>query len=457
MTQKIVLKSLYVAVGKSMIGRYAVYAIQFISILILARLFSPKQFGIVASVQVFFVFFQLIAEIGIGPALINLKSLLHRDRNGIFSFTLLVGVGLALIFALLAPSFETFYRIDRISEVVPYVAASIFFSASAIVPTASLQRDQHFFRLAHAGLIAELGSVMSVIVLFHYINPLHALASKALISSALRFMSCYWFSRKTEFGMAVPGKNILAIKPILSFSLYQFGFNFINYFSRNLDNILVARQMGAGMLGVYDKAYQLMRYPLMLLTFAMTPAIQPVISKHVGDKLMVEAVHRDFTFKLAILGLLAGAVIAFLSDFIVMLFLGPQWKSVAPIIHVLAYSIPVQVVLSTSGSFFQAMNRADLLFLSGILSAIVMVTAIIYGVYRADLIILSWSLVIAFHINFIQAYYIMYSKVFKMNVALFLKKMFLPISGVILMISSSTIDFNWVWLADFIKTLVASN
>ena len=42
--------------------------------------------------------------------------------------------------------------------------------------------------------------------------------------------------------------------------------------------------MGAGMLGVYDKSYQLMKYPLMLLTFAMTPAIQPVIRRHADDQ-----------------------------------------------------------------------------------------------------------------------------------------------------------------------------
>jgi PST family polysaccharide transporter len=83
----------------------------------------------------------------------------------------------------------------------------------------------------------------------------------------------------------------------------------------------------------------------------------------------------------------------------------------------------VQVVLSTSGSFFQAMNRADLLFLSGFLSTIVMVSAIVWGVYQRDMIALSWALVAAFHINFIQAYYIMYSRVFGKNVFSFLVRM----------------------------------
>jgi O-antigen/teichoic acid export membrane protein len=85
---------------------------------------------------------------------------------------------------------------------------------------------------------------------------------------------------------------------------------------------------------------------------------------------------------------------------------------VIPIIRILAIAIPVQVVLSTSGSFFQAMNRADLLFLSGALCAVAMVSAIVAGVIARDIELLCWCLVVAFHANFIQTYYFMYAKVF---------------------------------------------
>jgi O-antigen/teichoic acid export membrane protein len=85
---------------------------------------------------------------------------------------------------------------------------------------------------------------------------------------------------------------------------------------------------------------------------------------------------------------------------------------VIPIIRILAIAIPVQVVLSTSGSFFQAMNRTDLLFQSGALSAVVMIAAIIAGIVARDLELLCWCLVTAFHINFVQAYYYLYKKIF---------------------------------------------
>ena len=140
---------------------------------------------------------------------------------------------------------------------------------------------------------------------------------------------------------------------------------------------MVGRYLGAVSLGIYDKAYALMRYPLMLLTFAMAPAIQPVMRQYAHDPIQAEKIHSNFVFKLSFIGIAAGLIVLVLSKWIVLVLLGNQWIEVIPIISVLALSIPIQIILSTSGSFFQAMNRPDILFVSGFLSAILMVIGII--------------------------------------------------------------------------------
>lgn len=396
-----------------MLGRYSVYAVNLLSMMILARLFTPETFGTVAAIMVFYTFFQLIAEVGLGPAIINLDELTPEDRNGLFGLTISVGLMLAILFAILGPVFLMFYELPRIDVVVPYVAASLFFFSASIVPTALLLREQSFYRIANAGVLGEFFATGATIVLALVIDPLQALAAKGLASAIIQFFIKWYLSDKTTFGRPLLGWKFSAIKPLLGFSSYQLGFNFINYFSRNLDNILVGKYMGAGLLGAYDKAYQLMRYPLLLLTFAMSPAIQPVIRKHAGDPIEVEAIHRDFTFKLSLIGAIAGLLMFVFAEWIVLFVLGEQWEDVIPIIRILAIAIPVQVVLSTSGSFFQAMNRADLLFLSGTLSAVIMVSAIVIGIVKHDIKLLCWCLVAAFHINFFQTYYYMYRKVFK--------------------------------------------
>lgn len=427
--------TLYVAIAKSMLSRYLVYAANLGSMIILARVFSPAIFGVVASIMVFFIFFQIMAEVGVGPAIINLEKLSNIDRDGLFGLTLAVGLFLAGGFKLLSPIIVGFYQLARVDEVIGYVAVALFFFTAAVVPTALLLRDQLFHRIAYAGLSAEIISTLVAVGLAEIIDPLHALATKAAASAIVNFLVIYLQSSISTFGRPLPGVKFSAIKPLFSFSAHQFGFNFINYFSRNLDNILVGKYFGATSLGVYDKAYQLMKYPLMLLTFAMTPAIQPVVRKYSSDAIRVEKIHGEFTFKLSLLGAVVGVFFFLFADWIVILILGSQWDAVSPLIRVLAISIPAQVVLSTSGSFFQAMQRADLLFLCGVLSAFVIVVAITWGVYQRDLVSLSWALVCAFHASFFMAYYVMYSKIFKKSVFGFFFKM-VPAFVVVLFMSA---------------------
>lgn len=415
--------SLYTAIAKSMLGRAGVYAANLLSMVVLARLFTPRDFGTVASIAVFSTFFQLMTEAGLGPAIINLKALSPRDRNGLFGLTLLTGALLALLFDAARPLWQTFYGLPRVGEVVPYVAASLLFYSASIVPTALLLRDQAFYRIANAGIAAEIVSAASSLALLRLIDPLHALASKAAVSAAVSFAATYLYSGRTQFGRPLWGTRFSAIRPLLSFSGYQFGFNVLNYFSRNLDNILVGRYLGTASLGVYDKAYRLMRYPLVLITFAMTPAIQPVVQHYAHDKARVEAIHRDFLWRLSLLGTIAGLAIYLLAGHIVAWLLGPQWGAVVPVIRILAIAVPVQVVLSTSGSFYQALDRTDLLFVNGVFSSVVMVGAIVWGVLQRDLTRLSWALVAAFHVNFFFAYYIMYSRIFGRGLAALLAKL----------------------------------
>ena len=84
-------RTLYRSVGKSIVGRYAVYAVNLLSMMILARIFTPQEFGTVASIGVFYLFFQMMAEAGLGPAIINIDKLDKKNRNGLFGLTLAAG------------------------------------------------------------------------------------------------------------------------------------------------------------------------------------------------------------------------------------------------------------------------------------------------------------------------------------------------------------------------------
>lgn len=404
-------------------SKYLAYAVQFASLMVLARLFSPEIFGVVAAVQVFYTFFQLVAEGGLGPAIIGLHHLEPRDRDGIFGLTLLLGLILGALFLALMPVLTGFYNMPELSVAVPYIALGLTFNAWGILPSALLQRQQSFLPLAVSAVVAELIALIVVLLAKQALAPLHALSLRLPVVALVNLILMYYFSGRTDFRRPQPGFHFTAIRSLLRVSGYQLAFNMLNFFSRNLDNILVGRYLGASLLGIYDRSYQLMRYPLQLLTFAMTPAIQPVLRSHSNDPVYVRGLHRDLTFKLSLLGVICAAIIYFFARPIILVAFGNQWLSAVPIIKLLALTIPVQVVLSTSGSFFQTFNRTDLLFLCGIFTTVANVMAITWGVWQGTLEHLCWAILVSFHLNFFIVYYILHKHVFLDGYGEFLVKM----------------------------------
>lgn len=407
------INALYDAIIKSVSGRLSAYLIQFIFLGVYARLFSPNEFGVLASIQVFALFFQMLSDIGIGPAIINENKINNQQRDGIYSFTFILGIIIGLAFYGFSYGLDYFYSDYSYQNLAIIISLSILFNALSIVPKTSLVKDAKFIHLAKIDVFSELFSFGFVYLFYSMGFGILALASRVLFLAIFRFIMTLFFSKNTELGKPSFNKEVHHIKSIYGFASYQFGFNFINYFSRNLDNILVGKFLGMEKLGIYDKSYQLMRYPLMVTTYAMTPAIQPILTKHRDDKKIIIREHNLLSKRLLILSVLISFFLYLNSRDVVWIIFGNQWDSVVPLIRIFSIIIPIQAILSTSGSFFQVMNKPKLLFFSGLISAVINIAAIIVGVYLGDVRYISYALVISFTLNFIQTYYFMFNFCFE--------------------------------------------
>lgn len=411
---------LYKVIAKSMSAKYIAYGVQFLALMIIARWFEPKTFGLIASVQVFYALFQLLAEGGLSPAIIGLNKLSAHDRDGLFSLSIIMAIVFAILFWLATPIFIYFYKIEQLYLIVPFMAVGLFFYTCSILPIAFLQRQKAFFAISIANIIAEIIGLISVYLIKSNGFLLQSLSFRLTIIPLINFLIIYYFSSKTDFGLPRLGSKFSAIKPLLNVTKYQLGFSLINYFSRNLDNILVGKFMGMELLGLYDRSYSLMRYPLQLMTSAMAPAIHPALRSKLDDVNFIRLTYLDLCKKLSFIGAFFAIMMFMNAEYIVYIMFGSKWVGVVPIIKLLSLIIPVQVVLSTSGGIFQLFQRTDLMFKCGIFSAITNCSGIIIGTYLQSLEAICWGFVISFHLNYIQAYYLLYMKIFKRNFLEFL-------------------------------------
>ncbi|EMP3073217.1 lipopolysaccharide biosynthesis protein [Vibrio alginolyticus] len=392
----------------SLIGRYSVYVFQLISLMVMARLFTPEQFGTFAILKTIYIFFSLFSEMGFGPALINKKKVKEELRNATFTFCIIMGVFIFLAMVGFGDIIGSFYNYPRYGELIIPIALTVIFNSAMIVPVAALNKERLFLKVAKCEMISELISLFIIVGLLYFnIEPILLLCLKVLAFTIIKFALLYHQSEYTPTGRPRLSSRLGIVKELMGFSIYQFLFNVVNYFSRNLDNLLVGKYLGVSTLGVYEKSYQLMRYPLMLLTFAINPAIQPVLTEIKTDKRKFTELHNKFVSKLLLIGVVIAIFVFAFSKYLVLIILGQGWEDVIVILKILSLTIPVQMALSSSGGFFQAAGRADLLFKCGLFSALTNVVAISYGIYLGNLLSLCWCLVLSFNLNFLQNYYLM--------------------------------------------------
>lgn len=401
------------AILTSLMGKYSLYVLQLISIATLARIFAPEVFGIVATAQVFVLFFQMLATSGLAPAIVFQEKISVQMRNGVFSFSLIAGLLLAIIFLFLAAPLHSWFGFGEGLVVFYVLAPCVLFSSLSMMPMASLQKDAKFLVIARAEIAAETLSLAACIIASHYWSEISALALKFLLVPILRFVFYYQSSNKTSIGLATFGKEVKQVTKLYSYAKYQISFNVLNFFASNLDNILIAKYFGAASLGIYEKTYQVMRYPLQLFTFAITPALQPILTKYKRNPGVVFTAYFDVAHKLAFVGVLSASILYWNAKDVVFILFGAQWSGTVPYLQIMAISIPVQMVLSSTGGVYQAFGQTRAMFWCGVFSSIVTLTAITIGIYHHSILALCKALVVAYSINFMQCFFMLFFTVFR--------------------------------------------
>lgn len=395
----------------SALGKYSNVVIQLLVTAVLSRILTPEEYGIVAVVNVFLIFFQMLADFGIGPAIIQNKTLSKQEINSIFGFSLYLALFLGIVFVFLGYPISAFYNNEVYKPISIVLAFCVFFYGILVVPQSMLLRDKKFSTVNMVTVLANVAAGVVSIVLAINGFSYYSLIISNTVKAALLFIVFYLKTNLT------PDLKIdqEPLKKIFSFSKNQFLFNFINYFSRNLDNILIARYLSTSSLAFYDKAYQVSLYPNQILTNVISPVIQPIMSNYETNLAKIKSVYLKITTILATIGLPLSVFLVFHSSDIILFLFGDQWGGSVVTFQILALSVWIQMILSSTGAIFQSANRTDLLLLSGVLSAVVTVTAIVIGILAGRIESVAWMVIIAFTINFIQTNYLLMYKLFKSN------------------------------------------
>ena len=402
-------------------GKYSKILLSLVVNAILARILSPEDYGIVAVITVFSTFFTTFSDMGFGPAIIQNKTLTKDDINNIYSFTVYISVILMIIFGLCTIPISFFYNDSIYIPLGLILSISLLFNAMNMVPNGILNREKRFVviavRTVLVYVVAAIFSIFLALIGFRY----YALAIQAVISAFLQFIWNYFttkpkFKFKFDFG---------SIKKVLNYSGFQFAFNVVNYFSRNLDNLLTGKFMGNKELGYYNKAYTLMLYPVNNLTGVVSPVLHPILSDYQNQKDIIYQKYIRIVKLLMCMGIFISPFCFLASREIITIMYGNNWNDSIVCFQILSIAIIPQMINSSAGGIFQAIGNTKLLFINSCINTLITVSAILFGVlYGKTIVFLSFCVAIAYIFHFCTAFFMLITMGFKFNIMQFVKDIF---------------------------------
>lgn len=397
-------RELTTGVAYTAIAKYSGMVVQLGIAAILARLLTPEIFGLIAIATVFINFFNILGDIGIGPAIIQNKTLSEKDISNIFSFTIYMGLILASIFFVCSWPIAAYYDNDQLTPVCQSLCLLIFLVCFTIVPLNLMFKAKRFKFISVVSFTVNVFVGVASVIAAYNGWGVYSLVLSQLLSAGLIAL-IYYMQFRLHFSLK---PEIASLKKIFSFSVYQFLFNTVNYFGRNLDKMMIGQYLGMKQLGYYEKSYRLMLLPMQNITFVITPVLLPTFSNLQNDVELLGHRYFKMTRFLSYIAFPISVILYFCSSELILSFFGDQWLPAVPTFRILSITVGMQILTATTGAIFQSIDKTKSMFIAGCCSASIMIisfllTLNIFGTIES----VAYGYLVAQILSTIQCYYIL--------------------------------------------------
>jgi O-antigen/teichoic acid export membrane protein len=339
------------------------FAIQLIATVILARLLTPADFGLVAIVTAFSLLLMNVGFNGFTEAVVQREQIDHGLASNLFWINVGVGSVLAISFAAAASLLARFYGDPRVGPVAVAMSATIFLSSASVMHLALLKRAMRFSRVSANDVVARATSVIVSIVLGWAAWGYWALIAGAI---ALQLATCIGAWIRCRWMPGLPRRSA-GTGATVRFAMNTFGHFAANYCTRNLDNFLVGWFFGPASLGFYKKAYDLCVLPVAQLSDPLNAVAMPVLSRLAGDPERYRRYALRALSTLAFVGMGLGAGLALVGKDLMLVILGPRWDESGKIFTFFAPGIGAMLIYFAYGWIHLSLGRPDRLLRWGLI------------------------------------------------------------------------------------------
>lgn len=335
--------------------RYLTRLLTLLRISILARIFTPVQFGFYGIATLALSLMEILAETGINIFLVQKEEDTDKYINTAWIVSIGRGVVIAIVILVLSPLFVSFFNMSGylhlfvIISIVPFVRG--FINPAIIFYQKKLKfKNEFYFRLA----IFLIES--SVIVLA-------ALLTREIYSIAIGMVAGALAEVFLSFKLITP-RPIFKFESVLIREVLQRGkwvtvSGIFNYLFHNSSDMVVGKILGASSLGLYQMAYKISIFPITEVSDVISKVTFPVYARISSDR---ERLRKAFlkTFALiSSLSILLGALLFIFAQEVVLLVLGERWVDILPFLKILIVFGIIRGISGSTSALFFALNKQE--------------------------------------------------------------------------------------------------
>ncbi len=388
-------------VGWTALDSVASYGISFLVSLVLARLLSPDEYGLIGIITIFIAVFNTIIDSGFSTALIRKPNVTNDDYSTVFFINLGISILLASLLYCRAGSIACFFGREELVGLTQAMSCILIINALGIVQKAKLTKQLDFKSQTKISIIAStssgvLGIIAALLGLGVWALVIQQL-SRQILNTILLWLYSHWFPQIKM--------SWTSFKELFGFSWKLLLAQIINTIWMKLYQFVIGKFYSSETLGHYTRAEQFATIFSSNITTIVQRVSLPVMSEIQDDTKRLVAAYRKIIKSTMLLTLVLMFGLAAVAKPMIYVLIGEKWMPCVPYLQILCFSFAFYPLHSLNLNMLQVQGRSDVLLILQIIKNIIALIPLALGIWVGIYWMLGSSVVCGFFDYFVNSYY----------------------------------------------------
>ena len=390
-----------IGVGWSFIDNLSSSGITFLVGLVLARLLTPSEYGIMAILTIFIAVSNSIVDSGFSNALIRKTDARRVDYNTVFLFNLLVSGLLYVVLFFAAPSISRFFKEPLLVEVMRVIGWVLVINALAIIPRTLFVKEVNFKTQTKISLIASISSgVIGIGMALAGLGVWSLVGqqlSRQLLNTLFLWIYCTW-RPAWEFSMQ-------SFKELFGFGSKILLSGLLNTIFNEIYSLVIGRCYTSAQLGQYTRANQFNQIFSSNLTTVIQRVSYPVLSSIQDESERLREAYRKVIKSTMLISFACMLGLAAVARPLIIILIGEKWLPAVGFLQIICFSGMLYPLHAINLNILQVKGRSDLFLRLEIIKKIIAVGPLVLGVLYSIEYMLWGSVCTSLIAYFLNSYY----------------------------------------------------